>query len=540
MPPLPRRVFFATAAFSLAATTALGWGLIRVSAPTFDEPVHLASGYTALINRGKPPLNYRDHPPFGELWAALPLLWLRPALFFQSPDLKAGRIYRYADFFLYKNRVDAERLLNSARLWSLLTWSAAAGLAILEWSLRLGGMPALVFSGLFFAFCVPLYSNAALVTTDSPAAVLYFLTFWALARFQGRAVACAGILIGLAMASKFNMFVLPALATGLIAFDRRLNGGAWSASRWLAAALLALAVLVLVYGLGGTRYYIEGLLATLRRLDQGRGSFFFGRHSTTGTWLYFPAALLIKTPLPLLAASAVGVALWVRKREALWLLLPPAAYFAAASLSKVQIGYRHLLPIFPFLVVLGALGAAWAWRLSRPGRIAAALAALWCAVSVTRVYPYSLAYFNELVGGPAQGYRYLVDSNLDWGQDIKTLAEELRRRGDPAVILCYFGMADPRYYGLRYIPLGVDRSEGAADPKELKDILLAVSATHLQSTYFADKNLFSWLKERQPVYVAGHSIFLYDLSADADGRSRLAALLESSGQGGAARAVAVR
>lgn len=528
----------AVGAASILAFICLGWGMIRASAPAYDEPVHLASGYSCLVG-GPRCLNEMDHPPFGEIWSALPLLWLRPLSFFDSPEWIERRVYHYADLFLYKNRVPAERLLNSARLWCLISWAVLFGAGILEWSSRLWGPRGMAAAGLLFAFCPPLIANAALVTTDAPSAAFYFLTF-RLFSFEPRTRlrwVLAGLAMGLGLASKFSMVLLPLVVAAALLLERRIFGGmreGWV--NWILMGTATLAALAAVYRVVGLPYYWEGLSATFSRLAEGRASFLFGSYFTQGSLLYFPVALAVKTPIPLLLAAGAGlVASSERGRDGLWLILPPALYFAAACLSRTQIGYRHILPVIPFLIVMGAGGAARAW-----GRWPRALAALgvWLCAGVLHAHPHHLAYFNEAAGGPGNGYRILLDSNLDWGQGLKALAEELRRRGNPPVFLSYFGMADPSYYGMRYFPLGivshVERG-GNSEPGDWDPALLAVSATNLQGLYYRDRGVFSWLKSRTPVFTAGHSIFLYDLSADPEGAGRLAYLLEKNGSPGAAR-----
>ena len=109
------------------------------------------------------------------------------------------------------------------------------------------------------------------------------------------------------------------------------------------------------------------------------------------------------------------------------MLAPGAAYFLLACFAKTQIGYRHILPVYPFLIVAGACGAAVLCR-TRWGSALCLGGSLWLVASVGAAYPHYLAYFNEAAGGPAGGWRWLVDSNLDWGQDLKGLAAEVRRR----------------------------------------------------------------------------------------------------------------
>jgi len=142
--------------------------------------------------------------------------------------------------------------------------------------------------------------------------------------------------------------------------------------------------------------------------------------------------------------------------------------------------------------------------------------------------------FGVRLGNDAAGSRYLLDSNLDWGQGVKQLAEYLRTRGNPPVIFAYFGVARPEAYGVSYAPLGlVSNAElrgTGAQVCGMKETLLAVSATNLQGTYYPDKKTFDWLKARTPAYTAGYSIFVYDLTRDADGLRRLGELFDREGR----------
>jgi len=298
-------------------------------------------------------------------------------------------------------------------------------------------------------------------------------------------------------------------------------------------ACLLVVALVYKFDLG---LYWEGLSATLNRLDAGRSSFVMGRNTLNGVWWYFPAAVALKTPLLVLLAAAAGVWVTAKKfrKDYLWLLLPPAIFFAAALTAKVQIGYRHVMPVMPFLAALTGLALARLAAIDRPRAWLAGLLAVFIPVSALTAHPHYLAYFNQLSGGPSQGYKYFVDSNLDWGQDVKGLAAYLRGRGNPPVVFAYFGTARPEAYGIKYTPLGVVSNVEMRGAGERvcgqKDLLLAVSATNLQGTYYPDKSSFAWLKERKPVFIAGYSIFLYDLAGDQAGIRRLAALFDREGR----------
>jgi hypothetical protein len=337
-----------------------GAAMIRSSAPTYDEPVHLASGFTALRN-GSRLLNGNDHPPLAEMWAALPLLILKPAVFFQSQEWLSGRPYHYADFFLYHNRVDAERLLNTARLWCLVSWGALLALGIWGWARKLGGGVAAAIGGALLGLCPPLFSNAALVTTDMGSSLFFFLTFFVLqeeSRSIGRWLS-AGICMGAAMACKFNMFVLPLFVLAMLLAESNLRRISGNRERFPVGGfvlMLAASALVLLacYRFVNVHLYWRGLTATLARLGEGRPTFFYGSYSRTGSWFYFPAAFALKTPIPVMLLAGAGVwALWRRVRESrlgdfrnfVWLVVPPSVYFFMACFSKTQIGYRHILPV---------------------------------------------------------------------------------------------------------------------------------------------------------------------------------------------------
>ncbi len=207
----------ASAAFavllSVLVASFLGRALIRASSPTYDEPVHLAAGYTDLVT-GRYRLNAMDHPPLGEMWAALPLLARRLDRFSSHPAWEEGQVYHFGDLFLYRNRVSSEVLLGAARTWSLVTLTLLVAAALVLWARRLGGAPAAWGAAAALAFCVPWISNAALVTTDAPSAALFFAacSLFAAPRRTAATWALAGAAAGGALAAKFNMILLPPLA----------------------------------------------------------------------------------------------------------------------------------------------------------------------------------------------------------------------------------------------------------------------------------------------------------------------------------------
>jgi hypothetical protein len=529
---------------SVLAASLLGRALIRSSSPTYDEPVHLSAGYTDLVD-GRYRLNALDHPPLGEMWAALPLLGRALDRFTAHPAWVDAQVYHYGDLFLYHNRVGPGALLGAARTWSLVTLTLLVALALVPWAWRLEGPAAGWGAAAALGFCVPWFSNAALVTTDAPSAALFFAACAVLAspRRNSATWALAGAAVGAALAAKFNMILLPPLiGLALVAEARAEKSRRARARDVVLAVSLCAVVLAAVYRFSFVSLWVEGLAATLSRLSSGRAAYLHGSWSSEGWWWYFPAAFLLKTPLALLVLGGLGAYAALRRprAEAAWLLIPPAGYFAAALASKTQIGYRHLLPVYPFLCLWAGLGASWLWRRGSAARAALGALIVWLAVSVVSRSPYSLAYFNELALG--RGERWLSDSNLDWGQDLPALARELSARGDPPVVLSYFGAGDPESYGIRYVPLAfisnVERGGNAAlSPGG--PVLFAISETNLVGTYFRNHALFDWLRSRTPAAVPGGSIYLYDLTGDPEGRAILGALLAGAGRAGDARAALV-
>ncbi len=247
--------------------------------------------------------------------------------------------------------------------------------------------------------------------------------------------------------------------------------------------------------------YLYGFAYT-RKYAATRAAFLNGRHSWVGWPSFFPYSLVVKTPLWLLGLVLAGAAGAILRRPGgapreparvrrnlyrtapLWVLL--GVYWASAIASHLNIGHRHLLPTYPAMLVLAGGLAVWLEAGGRTARLLIAATALAYAVESALTWPNYLAYFNQLVGGPRHGYRHLVDSSLDWGQDLPGLARWLERHagsGTP-VYLSYFGTGNPDYYRVeaRRLPGYFDtwrRHEWYA----LGGGIYAVSATMLQSVY---------------------------------------------------------
>jgi hypothetical protein len=185
------------------------------------------------------------------------------------------------------------------------------------------------------------------------------------------------------------------------------------------------------------------------------------------------------------------------------------AFLVFFSLALRSIGLRYILPIYPFVFVL----AAGAVMQLRKARYWVAVPLVWYVGAAAAAWPHYLAYFNEFAGGSANGYRYLVDSNLDWGQDLKGLKAFMNSRGIDRVYLSYFGSDSPKRYGIAYDWLPSFELENpnphAPSVNIRRKSYVAISVTNLQGVYMEPQTQFRWLDSLTPVATIGHSIFVY-------------------------------
>jgi hypothetical protein len=273
--------------------------------------------------------------------------------------------------------------------------------------------------------------------------------------------------------------------------------------------------------------FITGLLYTYQS-SLARSTYLNGEYSRVGWWYYFPFAMGVKSPLSLMAAilgSIVAAIYAFRSRSfrgrflenpALWtaacLILPPAIYLGVAMKSNLNLGIRHVLPVYPFIFIAIGLAAASVWqRAPKVSQIATAFLALTLFIEARIAFPDYIAFFNGIVGGSRGGLYLLGDSNLDWGQDLKLLARWQQQNPGIPLYLVYFGIADPSAYGIEYVnfPGGWmfnPKFEIRTDPG-----VLAISATNLQGIYLDPKarEAYAIVKKREPLEVLGGSIYLY-------------------------------
>jgi hypothetical protein len=274
----------------------------------------------------------------------------------------------------------------------------------------------------------------------------------------------------------------------------------------------------------------------------GRTTFLMGQYSEHGWWYYFPIAFAIKTPLPMLILLLAAIAVNFKSQisnlkrgirfawswNTLALIPFPLIYFASAMIQPFNIGYRHLLPVLPFVFVL--IGIQVAGRKSQvaghrsitlsphhlvslsPCLLVSALL-VWQAIGTVRILPDCLAYFNELAGGPENGYKWLVDSNLDWGQGWKELKTFMDAHDITQIKFAQFSSNDPATYGIDYEPIAPMTGAPPVLPSHFNPApgVYVLSASSLQGIPLADINTYDYFRHRQPTARIGYALFVYDL-----------------------------
>lgn len=549
----------------VAAYFALQVPSARNRSATFDEPIHLVAGYLALAEQ-----DHRidvTHPPLLRMWAALPLLG-RPAdpdtgQFAEwTPSNWNDEAYSFAYDFLYAGK-DADVWLNRARCMTLVL-GAMLGILVFAWVREWLGFAPAVAALLFYLIEPNLSGHAALVTTDLGVTCFFFGAAYFLWR-TGRAYTLPNLLglalfVGLAAISKFSALLLAPVA--LLVLTVAVSGGDLTLRRAGGIVLLLFAAssfaIWAVYGfhyapsaIGGWSVspdqmgsmaaqlplagpllawadahhllpaaYIQGFMLSFTSAENLPG-YLAGEVSTGGWWYYFPLAFLLKTPVALtMLAAAGGVAL--ARRRVGWgrldlacLGLPPAVYLGFAMSTEINLGLRHILPVYPFVLMLAGVAVAAVMRAGWRRRtqwlvLGPVMAGALLVFALS--WPNHLTFFNSLVGGAERGARYLVDSNLDWGQHLKLLKRWMDERQVKRINLAYFGAVDPGYYGIEGTPLPGSPGffESGSRPPQLPGYV-AISATLLSGVYFSPewRLFYRGFARLEPVAVIGNTINVY-------------------------------
>jgi hypothetical protein len=511
---------------------------INTQSLTNDEPLHIIAGLDAWhLHRFE---RWNDHPPLVFLLCTLPLL-LNHAEIDIQPDAK------YADGI----KPSPEAVAWGARPVIVLL---GVLLGVLLWvtARRLFSEAAANFALALFAFSPSLIANFSITCNDGVVALIVFATamqlvYWRRTQSWARTVGL-GLILGALLATKFSTPVMFALALALVLILKP-GSVAWNPRQWNWRKALSMIVVAffLVWGtyffhwtkvsvkngfvtvsspnrtkaatgdlhrpFNLTLYlpageYIEGMGRVANHLNLGHPTFFLGQVSTGQGWkTYFPTVVALKWPPVVLAIFLVAVLLVALRRiefppELLIFSLFPALYFLMAIFSKVDLGERHILLIYPFALLF----AAALWHFGRQRRDVLALLVVLVVVNAAdtmRYAPGYLSYFTPFVS-QATSWRLLSDSNLDWGQGLLALRKYQQTHPGETIHLAYFGTMDPRLYGIHHVPLA---------PNEKVSGTVVVSATHLSGQLLDDPNGYHWALQYPEKEILDHSLHVFEVPA---------------------------
>jgi hypothetical protein len=525
---LPEPIELGLAVLCLLAFLVMGVIAARTHTPTVDEFVYLPAGYYHLRTGD---LTFdSSNPPLVKMLMAVPLL---------AMDLELDRDPRWRDnrtgwapwtFGTRFMETNTTRYLDAffAGRCVVLLFGVVTGALAWWWARSLMSAPAALVALLLYATTPWVIAHSAIATLDLGVTALIFGGFFALYRFAAtrmRAWAVAsGVLFGLGIVAKGVTFIVLPLVPVLVAA----SWGKWDRESLvtLADGLVAMAVAAWVAVLAVYRFsgfplpgpVLEGIQFQSNASSAGEfPAFLNGAWSQTGWWYYFLTAFLLKTPLPSIVLIAAGIWTIARRRLRgpgdLWMLLPPLwlLYVLSFHFGK-NYGIRYLLPVLPFLVMLAGVGAE-AWLKDRRAAVALAALLVWQTASTVIATPHHLAWFNALAGSTDHHRRLLLDSNLDWGQDLGRLAAQLAAEGSHQTCLGYFGHVDPAIYGLEYSlpPTAPTPGKCAVSANFLAGYPYAVTyaGPRIQGVR---RDAWSWFDRLEPTARIGSSIYLFDVT----------------------------
>lgn len=548
--------------------------VMKGDSATTDESIHVLSGYEYW--RGRFSVN-PEHPPLGKQIATIPLNFIKPTMPSDVRYEKAIKDFyydswaetrEYSQKWLFKTPDnDADQIVNSSRT-VVMIFTLILGLLIFYFALKWYGWLAAVISLFLYSFSPLFLTHGHLANTDLWMTFGFFIAIISFAYYLSKPkwlhLILAAVCFAIAILLKYSAILLAPILI-LLWLVYRYRSDDRKKYNWknflLILVTLSLVTLLLIWADYGfptdtapkfvvdshfeytnkalqvfspvlqhlpVPQYFKGLIMVFATSISQRPAYLLGQFSYGGWWYYFPIAFLVKEPLAFIILLLAGVGFWIgwsidpRSRPAGrkklefrdWLLIiPPAFYIFVTLFSKLNIGIRHLMPIYPFLFIFVGYfvsefyerykksvfglpaGKAGLWFLVFGFMLATWY--LWASISV---YPYFMTYFNELAGGPKGGSRILLDSNLDWGQDMKRLVDWLKKEGiKEPVKMEYFwaGLDQADYYGLNYQLLKEN------DPNQKGWIVIGVSSLQ--------RPQFSWLKNYQPFHIIGNSVYVYHI-----------------------------
>ena len=561
-----KRTLWPAVVLLLLVQVGMALTIVHRESLTFDEDDHMFAGYMMwkAHDYGLNP----EHPPLVKLVAAVPILhepmWVPPPRqgFFKDVAYGSGRDW------LARNDGASQRLVFRMRASAELVavgLCLAVFVAARAWFGEVAGILALVL----VVFDPNVLANSALVTTDVGVSCFFVAAVFAFYRYaikpSATRLCIAGVASGLLLATKHSGILLAPMLLLLMGWEvfAAGRGERKRTALRMGGALVAITCIavVVLWSFYGFRYaarpagleltpslasYVQplgafqsGAVLTLARLHilpesylmglvdvklmaLGYPTFLLGKVYPHGVWNYFPLAILIKTTLGLLALVLVAAVLAAKgrmpeRRSLVYVLVPPVAYLTIAMAAGMDIGARHLLPMYAFLAIFAAAGAA---ALARTGRTGAVVCALLVGAHVASslfVFPNEIAYANEAVGGPNNVHNLLSDANVDWAQQLYQVKAWGDRHPAEECWFAYFARPeiDPGTYGIRCHALPTLDTSWMGGTEAVPPVVhgaVLISAGDLSGCEWPSGKLnpYRSFQKQTPAESIDHGVFVYE------------------------------
>jgi len=522
---------------------------MRQKSVTYDEGTYYGLGKYIVQHHRWDTENLVLHPPLSYYLHSIPLFIFRSANIANEARKKLVLRSRGIIPITEKLKpLDYFPLLFQTRIVIVLL-SVLLGFYVFKWSKELYGQQAGLLALFLYSFNPDILAHSRLITLDLVLACFSFIAiyyFWLFIKEPTRkGLLLSGATLGLALLSKYSAILLFPIyfLIGIAVLFSKMKiksslkvpleslfikkSGLRRTYTLIVLIIMIFVVSVLVlnlgYGFKGTfkslssfnfkshffsRWqgnsffstfvapvpspYLRGIDLQGVKSDQGHGSFLAGKHSVTGWWYYYLSAFLIKTPIPFLIFLLLTLCFLKRIRHRLavfeyFLIIPILSFVIYFSFfNHLKIGLRYLLPIFPLMHVFVSKVVKLKFKRQKIFVGTVIFLIGWHLASSLSIFPHYLAYFNEFIGGPRNGYKYLIDSNLDWGQDNDLMLEYVRKSKEPVKI----------------------------NPEEPTKGKIAVDANRLQGIrgfHTFPVNRYEWLRKYEPVDNVGYSWLIYEV-----------------------------
>ncbi len=400
-----------------------------------------------------------------------------------------------------------------------MVFSAALAVLIFIVGKKMMGDGAGIIAVLLYVFNTDVLAHAEVATFDLALSFFFLLALFlfheAITGSSKKIAVYAGFVLGFAFLSKFvaiHLFLLLPTMSLFFLHKRMIAGEDWRKSVVSLVSLTAITIIVaslligMVY-LGQWNTLVDGLLFQANHAQQGNDAFLMGNYSTKGWWYYFPAVFLIKSPIPLLLLTVAAVLFYkkipIEVKKNNWYLFLPIAYWwlFMMFINHVNIGIRYLLPVYSLMFLIVAQVFTIPVRKHKLAKkVVSCLLVLWYISISFFAFPHYFSYFNEIIGGPKFGYYYVIDSNIDWGQDLLRLKHYVEKNNLSDIHVDLYGPEEWLFKDYEEITCNT------------KTGWFAVSVNKYVGFHEGLDRCLNYVRGKEPIDNVGNSILLFHIT----------------------------